>query len=268
MDLVLFHQGCDRVKGLRKPITLKIKKMARQHDSKLTGTVNNLIFYKFRGEYYMRAKPVSVKRTRASVRSGYNFGKASRISRQIRDIIQQINPCKSDKRMMYRFTGALNKYIGWQEKQDPASPVRQNGLPFIQGFQFNEQADLSSIMAIRVSISSSESGLMEIRFAPFVPGEALQAPYNTDHISLKWVITSTNLATVETGKPAMGEMRIPYVHDLFQPPVISIPAIAKPDNMMLMVLAVQYMVNKKNGIELLGDFKKLPCGVVWAGRWK
>jgi hypothetical protein len=23
---------------------------------------------------------------------------------------------------MHRFTGALNKYIGWQEKQDPASP--------------------------------------------------------------------------------------------------------------------------------------------------
>ncbi len=36
---------------------------------------------------------------------------------------------------------------------------------------------------------------------------------------------------------------------------------------MLMVLAVQYMVNKKNGIEMLNDFKKLPCGVVWAGRW-
>ncbi len=241
--------------------------MARQCDSKLTGTVNNLIFYKFRGGYYMRTKPVSVKRSRASVHSGLNFGKASKISKQIRNQIVTINPSKSGSRTMYRFTGALNKYIGWQEKQDPASPVRRNGLPFIQGFQFNEQADLSSIMAIRVSISSSESGLMEIRFAPFVPGEALQAPFNTDHILLKWIITSTGLADVKTEKLAMGEMRIPYVHELFQPPVISIPVIAKPENMMLMVLAVQYMVNKKNGIELLGDVKKLPCGVIWAGRW-
>jgi hypothetical protein len=242
--------------------------MARQRDSKLVGTVGNLIFYNHLGDYRMRTKPVSVKRSRASVHSGLNFGKASKICRQIRNQIVTINPSKSGSRAMCRFTGALNKYIGWQEKQDPAFPVRQNGLPFIQGFQFNEQADLSSIMAIRVSITSSESGLMEIRFAPFVPGEALQAPYNTDHISLKWVITSTNFATVETGKPAMGEMRIPYVHDLFQPPVISIPALTKPDNMMLMVLAVQYMVNKKDGIQLLGDVKKLPCGVIWAGRWK
>jgi hypothetical protein len=241
--------------------------MARQRDSKLVGTIGNLIFYNHLGDYRMRTKPVSVKRSRASVHSGLNFGKASKISKQIRNQIVTINPSKSGSHTMYRFTGALNKYIGWQEKQDPASPVRRNGLPFIQGFQFNEQADLSSIMAIRVSINSPEPGLMEIRFAPFVPGEALQAPFHTDHILLKWVITSTNLADVETGKPVMGELRIPFVHELFQPPVISIPALTEPDNMMLMVLAVQYMVNKKNEIQLLGDFKKLPCGVVWAGRW-
>jgi hypothetical protein len=240
--------------------------MARQRDSKLVGTIGNLIFYNHLGDYRMRTKPVSVKRSRASVHSGLNFGKASKICRQIRNQLVTINPSKSGSRAIHRFTGALNKYISWQEKQDPASPVRRNGLPFIQGFQFNEQSDLSSIMAIRVSVSFSESGLMEIRFAPSVPGEALQAPYHTDHILLKWVITSTNLATVETGKPVMGEMRIPYVHELFQPPVISIPALTKPDNMMLMVLAVQYMVNKKDGIQLLHDVKKLPCGVVWAGR--
>ena len=146
--------------------------MARQHDSKLVGTINNLIFYNFRGAYYMRAKPVSVKRTRASVSSGFNFGKASRIGRQIRDIIEPINPRVSDKRMMYRFTGAWNKFISWLEKQDPASPVRKSGLPFIQGFQFNEHSDLESIRAIQVSVNSPEPGLMEIRFAPFVPGRS------------------------------------------------------------------------------------------------
>ncbi|HCL84399.1 MAG TPA: hypothetical protein DIC22_10510, partial [Chitinophagaceae bacterium] len=155
----------------------------------------------------------------------------------------------------------------WQEKQDPASPVRRNGLPFVQGFQFNEQSDLSSIMAIRVTTSHPEPGLMEIRFAPFVPGEALQAPFHTDHILLKWILTSTSLADVETEKLTSGEMIIPYGYEVFQPPVISIPALTKPDRMMLMVLAVQYMVKKKDGIQLLHDVKKLPCGVVWAGRW-
>src|SRR3979409_1483417 len=111
--------------------------MARQRDSKLIGTVSNLIFYNFRNEYYMRSKPVSVKRTRASINSGFNFGKASKISKQIRNIIEPINPCKSDKKIAYRLTGALNRFISWKEKQDTISMVDQTSLPFIQNFQFN-----------------------------------------------------------------------------------------------------------------------------------
>ena len=34
---------------------------------------------------------------------------------------------------------------------------------------------------------------------------------------------------------------------------------------MLAVMAVQDMVNKKNGVEVLTDLRKLPCGVIWAG---
>ncbi len=37
--------------------------MARQRDSKLVGTVANLIFYNRLGEYCMRTKPVDVRRT-------------------------------------------------------------------------------------------------------------------------------------------------------------------------------------------------------------
>jgi len=232
----------------------------------MVGTVGNLIFYNHLGDYRMRTKPVSVKRSMASVKSGLNFGKASKISKQIRNGIATINPLPSDSRTMYRFTGAWNKFISWLEKQDPATPVRQNGLPFIQGFQFNEQSDLTSINAIGVTTGHPEPGLMEIRFAPLVPTEALQAPFNTDHILLKWILTATSLADVETEKLATGEISIPYVQELFQAPVISIPVMTKPDRILVMVLAVQYMVNRKNEIQLLGDLKKLPCGVLWAGR--
>jgi hypothetical protein len=108
---------------------------------------------------------------------------------------------------------------------------------------------------------------MEIRFAPFIPDEALQAPFNTDHVVLKWIITSTSLADVETEKLSKGEISIPFVHEVNQPPIISIPVIAtRPERIILMFLAVQYMVKKKNGIQLLSDLKKLPCGVLWADR--
>src|SRR4029077_4273097 len=120
----------------------------------------NLIFYNHQGDYRIRTKPVSVKRSRASVNSGLNFGKASKISKQIRNVVAAINPLPSDSRTMYRFTGVWNKFISWLGKQDPAFPEPKNGLPFLQGFQFNEQSDLDSIWAIQVSVKSPEPGLM------------------------------------------------------------------------------------------------------------
>ncbi len=53
--------------------------------------------------------------------------------------------------------------------------------------------------------------------------------------------------------------------EIFQPPVISIPAISKSGRIILMVMAVQYMVNRKDEVEMLTDLKKQPCGVVWSG---
>jgi len=35
-----------------------------------------------------------------------------------------------------------------------------------------------------------------------------------------------------------------------------------PDNLMIMVLAAQYMMNRKYGTEMVNVLKKKPCGVV------
>ncbi len=126
------------------------------------------------------------------------------------NLIAHIKPQNSDEPLSSRFTGAVNKFISWKEKQDPAVLSRQNELPFIQGFQFNSQSDLASISAIQVSLNSTEPGKMEIHFKPFVPSEALHAPFNTNHILFKMVLTETDLGDVETGKLGEAEIKIPY----------------------------------------------------------
>lgn len=237
--------------------------MTRQRDSKLVGTVGNLIFYNHRGDYRIRMKPVSVKRSKASVKSGLNFGKASRMGKQIRQAIMSIIPSKSGSRTMFRFTGALNKMISWKEKQDPASPFLKKALPFINEFQFNEQADLP--FAIKPTVIFPDSGLMEIRFVPFIPGEALQSPLNTDYILFKIIITSTSLIELKTEKSSITEVKIPCNHAIFQPPVITTSIATKPNSLILIILAIGYFMYKKDGLEMLSDLKKMPCSVVWSG---
>jgi hypothetical protein len=137
-------------------------------------------------------------------------------------------------------------------------------LPFVHGFQFNEQADLTSIIAIRVSVKLKEPGLTEISLANFLPDRSLHAPANAKSILLKMIMIRVNLSNSGTGLLGQAEIEIPYGSDPFQPPVISLPVTINSGNLVIIVMAVQYLVNKNGVVEMLTDRKKLPCGIVWA----
>ncbi len=239
--------------------------MGRQRNSKLEGTFGNVIFYNFRGEYCMRTKPVSVRRTGASVNSGLNFGKSSKISAQIRKAVAPINPANTDMRVLYRLTAAVNKFIAWKEKKDAASIKMPEKLPFISGFQFNDQSDLSSINAIRPLVKSTDPDVIEISLPPLIPSQSLQTPANTNSVLLKMILMRVNLEEAETKFLGKSELEIPFSDDSFQPPVTSIPTSSNSGDLVILVMAVQYMVNKKGEVELLNDKKKMPCGVGWVG---
>jgi hypothetical protein len=166
---------------------------------------------------------------------------------------------------MYRLTGVLNKFISWKEKKDQAYATMPDKLPFIYGFQFNDQANLTDITAIQVSAKSTGPVLTELSLAPFIPSQSLHAPANTNLILFKMILIGTNLSDAETEPLGKGEIEIPYGCDIFHPPVISIPSAVIPGDLAIMVMAVQYMVIGNGNVELLNDKKKLPCGVVWAG---
>jgi hypothetical protein len=238
--------------------------MGRQRDSKLVGTIGNVIFYNYRGEYCMRTKPVSVKRTKASVNSGLNFGTASKISAQIRKAVASINPAQSDMRVLYRLTAAMNRFIAWKEKKDAASIKMPDKLPFISGFRFNDQADLSSIFAIRPSVKPTGPGLIDISLTPFVPSQSLQTPSNTNTILFKMILLGVSLDKAETDTLGKSEIEIPYSNESFQPPIMSLPVSSKPGDLVILVMAVQYMMNKNGEVELLNEKRKMPCGVAWA----
>lgn len=211
----------------------------------------------------MRTKPVSVRRTEASVNSGLNFGKASKISAQIRKAVAPINPASSDLRVLYRLTAAVNKFIAWKEKKDTASIKMPEKLPYISGFQFNDQADLSSMGAIRPTVKSTDQGVIEISLPPLIPTQSLQAPINTKSILFRIILIAVNLYRAETEIIGNGKIEVLYSNGLFKPPVISITNSPKPGDLVIVVMAIQYMVSKNGEDVLLNDNKKMPCGVVW-----
>jgi hypothetical protein len=74
-----------------------------------------------------------------------------------------------------------------------------------------------------------------------------------------------SLGKAEAYKLGKAELRIPNSNETFYTNVISIPASPKPGDLVMLVMAVQYMVSKNEEVKLLNDTKKLPCGVTWTG---
>jgi hypothetical protein len=141
--------------------------MAKLDKNTRKGTLGEFIYYEWKGKQCVRAKPRKFKRTEASVKSGLNFGKASRIGSKIRYLIKSINPGKKDIQVTYRFTGALNKFISWKEKQIPVSVDISSGLPYLKDFQFNDQADISNMPFLKVSAKITTPGNLEISLPSF-----------------------------------------------------------------------------------------------------
>jgi hypothetical protein len=47
--------------------------------------------------------------------------------------------------------------------------------------------------------------------------------------------------------------------------MISFPISKNQENLILIVLSIEYFVNKKDWVKMQTEPGKLPCGVVWAG---
>ena len=135
-----------------------------------------MIYYSLNGEYYTRTKPNQVNRSTASVKSGLNFGRASRLSRQIRLLIAPLNPCNADKKLMFRLTGTLNRFIHCISSANPTEADRSAGLACLRDFQFNDQAIVAGLLNFSVRANSKDSGPPGLTISPFIPGSSLPAP--------------------------------------------------------------------------------------------
>ncbi len=238
--------------------------MAKLDKNTRKGTLGEFIYYNWKGKQCVRAKPRKFKRTEASVNSGLNFGRASRIGKQIRSIIRSINPSKSDIQSVFRFTGALNKFISWKEKQT-GSPVEMfEGLPYLKDFQFNDQADLSEMTFLNVSAKINTPGNIEISLPSFRRKESIPYYIYANQFKCKMKLMGIDLDTTEAEKFGEADIDIPTNLEIFDLPVFNIRTAAEPGKLMILVMAMQHFLSKNDETDMQTDIKRLPCGIALA----
>ncbi|MDP4214395.1 MAG: hypothetical protein Q8918_19120 [Bacteroidota bacterium] len=235
--------------------------MAKQGTIRLQCTIGENIFYSLRGGYYMRRKPAEVRRTAASVKSGLNFGKASRICRQLRELIALPDP--ADKQPMFRLTGALNKFINWNSSRPASGQGRLTGLPWLTDFQFNERAMVAGIKVMQIRVETTSPGQTELSLSPFIPASALKAPPGTEQVICRITVTASDPDRVSTRLLGKTEINIPVNDWLFQAPGLSLTP-AAPGEIMLVIMALEYQLNQDGGLKSDERMQYRPCGIVWS----
>ncbi len=239
--------------------------MAKNKNNAVQGALGKVIHYEWKGKQCMRSMPRKFKQTEASVKSGLSFGKASMLSRGIREEIAFVNPCKKDITVMFRLTGALNKFISWKAKNASTVNGILTNLPFISDFQFNTQCDLSNIPALKVSAEINEPGLLSVTQPPFDPRQTLGAHLFSSQVTLKLILIVGNL---ETGKAEITDTAtFSFPPDkIFQPPALSMQTSKSMNELVMLVRAIQYSRGDVDlgRTEMITDLTKLSCAIVWA----
>ncbi len=238
--------------------------MAKLDNNSRKGTLGEFIYYNWKGKQCIRAKPRKFERTEASVKSGLNFGKASRIGSEVRGLIKSINPSKNDIQVTYKFTGALNKFISWKEKQTAVPVEMFDGLPYLKDFQFNDQADLSEMTFLKVSVKINTPGTIEISLPSLRTKESI--PYYTyaNRYKCKMVLMGIDLGSAEAEEYGKAVIEIPTNVEIFDLPVQTMRTATDPGKLMVLVMALQYFTSTNDESDMLTDKKRLPCGIALA----
>jgi hypothetical protein len=238
--------------------------MAKLDKNTRKGTLGEFIYYNWKGKQCIRAKPVKFERTEASVKSGLNFGKASRIGRKTRNIIKSINPSKKDLQVTFRFTGALNKFISWNEKQVSVPVDIWGGLPYLKDFQFNDQADMSNMTFLKVSAKITTPSNIVISLPSFRTKEIIPYYIYANQINCKMILVGIDLDKDEAKEYGKAVIEIPLNKEIFDLPVQTMRTASEPGKLMILVMALQYYTSKNDESEMSTDQKKMPCGIALA----
>ena len=176
--------------------------MARQEGIQpITGTIDNMTFYKSRDGYMVKKKTTltgeriatddAFQRTREN---NYEFGRAGKGGKVLRVAVRNSISKTKDNRMVSRLTAKMLLVVQADATSDRGERnVIDGEAGLLAGFDFNVNSKLSSTLFAPYVVSFDRvKGLMEITVADFIPLNMAVAPEGTTHFQLFSAVASVD----------------------------------------------------------------------------
>jgi hypothetical protein len=234
--------------------------MASQKNNVFAGMVGNIIFYEMNGKQYARSRPRKFKQSKATKAVSKLFGEASRLSSQLRSGLWKLLPDTNEKEMRYRFDKAIQQ---WLRNGNPDTSSGTTGFSFIDGFQFSNKASLTEKLKLLLPIDWSQQGKIIINMPKLVPSHDIAAPANTETVHWMIEVVSSTVKERSSLTAQYGTtLDMKYTEKAIPAQKMELSFKVKPQELIIVVLALKYTVKKYGNASLLNNESWLPAGII------
>jgi len=235
--------------------------MAKQGAIRLNLTLENLIYYSRLGGWYVRSKPENIKQTTATKQAGNNFGKANKTESNLRNTLLSIIPNSKDKTMQRRFAKAVYQ---WLNKDPLNTNLPVDKLPFITGYEYNENSCLKESLRLPISVSRTPLGKLDLHIPAFRPTQAITAPPNTQMIVCNVMAAACDMQNGAATAKYNTRIVIPYVNASISDRDYLLDIDTAPGCLTVVAISLEYHT-VVDGIEnVITNLRWMPAGIVEA----
>ena len=189
------------------------------------------------------------------------FGISKRVGRNLWELLTPVLPDPGNKEIHQGIDIAIYRWL-LGNPLDAQHPM--NTIPYITGFQFNEEYSLQEILNLTVTANRKENNSVVITIPSFNPIKNIVSPVQTDSIKFKILAVSCRMDGAKTDG-GITELNVPYNDVLVPEQNILLPL--KPEEGSLIVVAMALEFNNSDHSEAYNFNNKhfTPAGIVWAG---
>lgn len=171
--------------------------MARQGNLKLVGTENGIIYYKSRGEFYMRKMPGVVNQAEASIAASGEFGKGATLGKQCRTLFSRLIPNPKSKEMQNALGTAFYYWLLAKESYE------------FPPYNFVPEKDLAKYFNLNFEIEVNEKEKLCLKIPEFNPVEVIKGKTYTSGLSVSIGVACVSDNPEESQKQVV-QLDIPY----------------------------------------------------------
>jgi hypothetical protein len=235
--------------------------LARQLNTKLTGTRGDLSFYKMDDTYYARAKSLGGKQTERTKARQKDFAIAASLSKNIRVMLHGAIPYPKQRAMQNRLTKAL---LQWQLSN--AAEQNNAAIDQLGNFQFIEEVPLHTLFNVPVSITRSVQDDLEIIIPAFRPKQSIKAPELTKQIHINIAAGRCSITQPGQTEKIHKQLIITYNNKPVKQQLIELPLKPLQQSITVIAISLNYWVNWQGTETLLKVKQKAwsPAAIVYA----